>query len=62
MYVLIAVIRLGLASIRQFDIINRLKAAMEDKASAARQGGLLAFEQLCTKLGKYRSNGCMVLI
>eukprot|EP00698_Gefionella_okellyi_P016583 TRINITY_DN4753_c0_g1_i1.p1 TRINITY_DN4753_c0_g1~~TRINITY_DN4753_c0_g1_i1.p1 ORF type:complete len:2587 (+),score=586.43 TRINITY_DN4753_c0_g1_i1:38-7798(+) len=43
---------LGLAAIKQHDLINRMKAALEDKQASARQGALMALEQLCLKLGR----------
>jgi hypothetical protein len=48
-----AVKGLGISALKAYGIVDALKLAVEDKASPnAREGALLAFECLCTKLGR----------
>ena len=44
---------LGMGSLKGFGVMDAMKAAVEDKKSpAAREGALMAFELLCTRLGR----------
>ena len=44
---------LGISALKAYGVVDALKLAVEDKASAtAREGALMAFECLCTKLGR----------
>lgn len=44
---------LGISALKAYGVVDALKHAVEDKASAtAREGALMAFECLCTKLGR----------
>ncbi|GBF89654.1 hypothetical protein Rsub_02372, partial [Raphidocelis subcapitata] len=44
---------LGIASLKSYGVLESLKAFVEDKKSAnAREGGLMAFECLCERLGR----------
>jgi hypothetical protein len=48
-----AVKGLGISALKAYGIVDSLKLAVEDKASAtAREGALMAFECLCSKLGR----------
>lgn len=43
----------GLSSLKEYDLMDKLKEAAEDKAAyQGRQGALFAFETLSTTLGK----------
>ena len=44
---------LGISALKAYGVVDALKVAVEDKASASgREGALMAFECLCTKLGR----------
>lgn len=43
---------LGISSLRQYAIMDTLKAGVEDKSPRTREGALFGFEALCEKLGR----------
>ena len=44
---------LGISALKAYGVVDALKVAVEDKANASgREGALMAFECLCTKLGR----------
>jgi hypothetical protein len=43
---------LGISSLKQYGIMDTLKAGVEDKAPRTREGALFGFECLCEKLGR----------